>query len=208
MFDTTQEIIIPIQNREAPGGKKTARVRFPTNQQWAEWSNGLRFETSRRPGGLGTKTEVIGREKATQVLYRSILIEESMELDTDEQEEVIERISENQAVDVALDGSVLVVEMRVLGTVMTKHYLNLPTAREQKAYQRALPDTVDHGRGRTSLSMSDAAQVNYYDQLVVRTAGYAANAVPNPHKVSVVSVLRELLEAMQHDPDFRPTVKA
>jgi hypothetical protein len=203
MFDVKQEIVIPVLNRDVPGGQKTCRVRWPEDPLWVQYNASIRLETKPRIGNLGSVSEAVGVEEASATLYKAIVLEESHPFDSAEQVEVIERLGFAELRDVRRHGSAVEFTIAVPGDVITKHKLYIPTAREQKDYQKSLPDVVDLGKGRSTLCMDIEPHVRYYDLLFAGASGYAeGQRPPAPHKIVAISALREIMREAARDTDF------
>lgn len=201
MFDANREIRMDVENREAPEGKKTCQVRWPTEEQWLRYNGQLRLITKPGADGVGSMNEIEGDAVAEEELYKGIVVSEEPALDASERSEVIDRLQWQRLREVKREGDVVVVKIGVPGAE-TVHRLAIPTAAEKKNYRNAIPAAVDLGRDKTVMYLTIAPQVKFYDVLNRGAEGYVDGIVPPIHKATAIRALLAKLDDSGDDRDF------
>jgi len=194
MFDTKREIEVSVLH---PSGKKTCRVRWPSDEEWIEHSARRRVVVSQLSRDESV-TEILDGERAAGELLAKIRIDkDGPDLDEYEASYVIERLSRAQVDDCARADAGVGVTLKVPG-VVTKHVLRVPSLAEVVNYRRGFSRLVENRRGKQLLKINLRAAGEFYDKLVQSKDGYAGE-VPVIHKAAVVTELLVHLESEQED---------
>jgi hypothetical protein len=192
MFDTNREIEVSVLH---PAGKKTCRVRWPSDEEWIEHSARRRVVVSQLSRDESV-TEILDGERAAGELLAKIRIDkDGPDLDEYEASYVIERLSRAQVDDCARADGGVGVTLKVPG-VVTKHVLRVPSLAEVVNYRRGFSRLVENRRGKQLLKINLRAAGEFYDKLAQSKEGYAVE-VPVIHKAAVVTELLVYLEAEQ-----------
>jgi hypothetical protein len=188
LFDAGREISIRIPG---PSGMKTAVVRFPTDQEWADRAAAQKL-VIRQLGRDQTTTEPIGAEAKDLDLFQAIRIDQDGAVfDQYEASLVISRISRSEAGEPIMDGATYRIPLTVPGA-QTEHVLRVPTVAQVAQYRRASATAVTTRRGMSEIRTRLQPAGDLYDDLFVSVSGYAG-AVPLIHKSAVLSeLLREI----------------
>lgn len=199
MFDTSKQFQIRIQS----GGPKTAIVRWPTDQEWAERAR--RRKTVRRFLGRGkSQAEVLDRASADRMLWDKIVIEPAHEYDDAEIAAFIGRLEYTDVLSVERHGEQFVIEMQVTDLTrggepvfVVTHTLRMPTQAQVQQYGRSSQGRVDGRREQTTIVRLEAGG-ELYDAVLVAAEGYSG-AVPLPHKDDAVMELLQSISVTDED---------
>jgi len=192
MFDTKREIEISVLH---PAGKKTCRVRWPSDEEWIEHSARRRVVVSQLSREESVTDIIDGERAAAELLSKIRLDKDGSELDEYEASYVIERLSRAQVDDCARADGGVGVTLKVPG-VVTKHVLRVPSLAEVVNYRRGFSRLVENRRGKQLLKINLRTAGEFYDKLVQSKDGYASE-VPVIHKAAVVTELLVCLESEQ-----------
>lgn len=194
-FDVTANIEIVIPH---PDGDKTVVVRWPTDQEWIDYSTSQEIVFS--PAGRGeTHTEVEGGATAAADLVALIRQNETI-VDGAEAERIVDQLRRTRIDEIARTGSQVEIRMRVPGAD-TVHVIRIPSQAQVQAYRRKAMRLVQGRRSRQILRTNWAADADLYDALLFSVTGYASE-VPVVHKVVVVTEVLAELAGSTDDPEF------
>ena len=196
VFDASRPIAI---NLRAPGGVKTVRVRFPSDDEWIERQR--RRKVVIKQLGRGISETIVGNgEDVDAALVAKIRTEPAPEIDAFEAVKVVEQLSAAEVDDVVSEGDSFRVTTRVLGGA-TAHVLTMPSAKDVFAYRRGFARVLDLPFGKQELTINIAPAGVLYKQLVVSTEGYAGD-VPIIHQaVAVKAAIDAMDNAFAEDRD-------
>ena len=188
VFDATRPIAI---NLRAPGGVKTVRVRFPTDDEWAERQRRRKVVIKQLGRGI-SETIVANGEDVDAALVAKIRTEQTPELDAFEAAKVVEQLSTAEVDDVVAEGDSFRVTTRVLGGA-TAHVLNMPSAKDVVDYRRSFARVLDLPFGKQELTINIAPAATLYKKLVTSTEGYAGD-VPIIHQAVAVKAAIDAMD--------------
>jgi hypothetical protein len=193
MFDANQIITM---NLRAPGGVKTIRVRFPSDDEWIDRQKKRKVIIKQL--GHGVSETIIGNSEDTDAaLLAKIRAEDGPEVDPFEASRVIEQLSQADVDDVAQEGDVFRVALRVLGGTVT-HLLKMPSAKDVFEYRRGFARVLDLPYNRQELTINLGAAGTLYKKLVAGTEGYTSD-VPIIHQAVAVKAAIDALDASFQD---------
>ncbi|MCC6362208.1 MAG: hypothetical protein IT165_01720 [Bryobacterales bacterium] len=201
VFDATVPVAIQLRT---PGGVKTVRVRFPSDDQWAERQR--RRKVIIKNLGRGTSETIIpNAEDVDAALLAKIRIEEETPADVDAFEAVkcMEQLAQAEVDDVVHVGDAFRVTTRVLGGT-TVHLLRMPSARDVFEYRRGFARVLDLPFNKQELTINLRAAGDLYKKLVQATEGYVGD-VPIIHQAVAVKAAIDALDAgfqEDRDPNF------
>lgn len=201
VFDATRPVAI---NLRTPDGVKTIRLRFPSDDEWADRQRRRKVIIKQLGRGM-SETSVAYSEDVDAALLAKIRDGEEPAVDPFEASRIIEQLSEAEVDDVVQVGDAFRVTTRVLGGT-TVHLLRMPSAKDVFTYRRGFARMVDLPFGRQELTVNLRAAVDLYRNLVQATEGYAG-AVPLIHQaVAVKAAIDALDAAFQEDREanFQP----
>lgn len=115
VFDATRPVAIQLRG---PDGVKTVRVRFPSDDEWAERQRRRKVIVKNLGRGI-SETTIPNGEDIDAALLTTIRTEEEPELDPFEAQKVIEQLSTCDVDDVVMAGDSFRVTLRVLGGTVT-----------------------------------------------------------------------------------------
>jgi len=189
VFDSTRPIALQLRT---PTGVKTVRVRFPSDEEWAERQR--RRKVVIKQLGRGVSETIIGNaEDADAALLARISDGEGPEVDPFEASRIIEQLSQAEVDDVVQAGDSFRVTLRVLGGVVM-HLLKMPSAKEVFEYRRGFARVLDLPYNRQELTINLAAAGTLYKKLITATEGYAGEA-PIIHQAVAVKAAIDALDA-------------
>ena len=189
VFDSTRPIAI---NLRAPGGVKTVRVRFPSDDEWIERQR--RRKVIIKQLGRGISETIVGNgEEVDAALVAKIRSEPAPEIDAFEAVKVVEQLSTAEVDDVVSEGDSFRVTTRVLGG-STAHVLNMPSAKEVFDYRRGFARVLDLPFGKQELTINIAPAGALYKKLVASAEGYAGD-VPIIHQAVAVKAAIDAMDA-------------
>ena len=190
--------------------KKAVSVRFPTDDEFASRQRKMKTIISRQSGGSST-TETQGQEAADMDLLSKITKGENGEViaqpDTEACDEfeagkVLGKLTEAESQEAERDGEYIVVPVKVLGGVITRHTVRMPSEKEIRKYRKGAFSFIDLRHGKQELKSNLLAIGDFYDLLKVQTEGYAPGVkVPLVHKVPVISELMSVLDDLDNQED-------
>jgi hypothetical protein len=167
---------------------KTAIVRFPTSDEQAERESKIRIlETDLGRGATIRKVEPTLKPDAK--LFNQIRLDKGEPFDDFEAARIISWLSFCDLTGCEQEDGLYRVTIKThMGE--TVHFMRVPTERQFAEYQRRIPDAINLPYNRREIRGSVEAQSWLYDQLMVRTEGYAKDfAVPPHHKRDVISAI-------------------
>jgi hypothetical protein len=199
VFNTQAEFQISIQS----GGRKTAVVRWPTDQEWADRAR--RKKTVRRWLGRGkSSVETTDREAADRELWQKIVIQAPDGLDDAEIGALLARMEFTEVLSSERFGEEVTVELQVTDLIrngepayVSKHTLRMPTQAQVKTYGLKAIHRVDGRREQISTIRLEAGG-ELYDALIVKVEGYTG-ATPLPHKDDVVMEILQVISIAEDD---------
>ena len=143
VFDASRPITI---NLRTPGGVKTVRVRFPSDDEWIARQRRRKVLVKQLGRGI-SETAVANGEDVDAALLAAIQEKpkdgDAPEIDPFEAMKVIEQLSLAEVDDVVPDGDSFKVTLRVLGAT-TIHLLKMPSAKDVFEY-RPMFNNVSRG---------------------------------------------------------------
>ena len=194
VFDATRPVAI---NLRGPDGVKTIRVRFPTDDEWAERQRRRKVIVKNLGRGI-SETMIPNGEDIDAALLAKIRSEEAPEVDAFEAQKVIEQLSTTDVDDVVVAGDSFRVTLRVLGGVVT-HLLKMPSAKDVNTYRRGFARVLDLPFNRQELTLNVRAAGDLYKKLLDATEGYVGD-VPIIHQaVAVKAAIDALDTSFQED---------
>jgi hypothetical protein len=196
VFDASRPIAI---NLRAPGGVKTVRVRFPSDDEWIERQR--RRKVVIKQLGRGVSETVVGNgEDVDAALVAKIRTDPAPDIDAFEAVKVVEQLSTAEVDDVVSEGDSFRITTRVLGG-STTHVLNMPSAKDVFDYRRGFARVLDLPFGKQELTINISPAGVLYKKLVVSTEGYAGD-VPIIHQaVAVKAAIDAMDNAFAEDRD-------
>lgn len=193
MFDTKAIIEFEIPTPEGP---KLAKLRFPTDEEWADRSRRKRV-MQRNLGRGQTQIEPIDYSSVDAELFAAIRQEGSADLDAYEAQMMLERISYAEVIDLEHQGGQYRVTLATAAGDAT-HVVRVPSAKEIMEYRRTFARVVDKPYGRQEIVINLPAAGACYNALAVSTEGYKST-VPLPHKSAVVRAAIDAVESASGD---------
>ncbi len=196
LFDATRPVALQLRT---PAGVKTVRVRFPSDDEWAERQRRRKVIVKNLGRGI-SETTIPGGEDVDAALLGKIRTEEEPELDAFEAQKVIEQLATCEVDDVALAGDSFRVALRVLGGDTT-HVLKMPSAKDVNQYRRSFARVLDLPFNRQEITINLRAAGELYKKLVESAEGYSGE-VPIIHQAVAVKAAIDALDAsFQEDRD-------
>jgi hypothetical protein len=188
VFDASRPIAI---NLRAPGGVKTVRVRFPSDDEWIERQR--RRKVVIKQLGRGVSETVVGNgEDVDAALVAKIRTDPAPDIDAFEAVKVVEQLSTAEVDDVVSEGDSFRITTRVLGG-STTHVLNMPSAKDVFDYRRGFARVLDLPFGKQELTINIAPAGVLYKKLVTSTWGYAGD-VPIIHQAVAVKAAIDAMD--------------
>ena len=196
VFDASRPIAV---NLRAPGGVKTVRVRFPSDDEWIERQR--RRKVVIKQLGRGVSETIVGNgEEVDAALVAKIRSDPAPEIDAFEAVKVVEQLSTAEVDDVVAEGDSFRVTTRVLGG-STTHVLNMPSAKDVFDYRRGFARVLDLPFGKQELTINISPAGVLYKKLVTSSWGYAGD-VPIIHQaVAVKAAIDAMDNAFAEDRD-------
>lgn len=196
VFDASRPIAV---NLRAPGGVKTVRVRFPSDDEWVERQR--RRKVVIKQLGRGISETIVGNgEDVDAALVAKIRSDPAPDIDAFEAVKVVEQLSTAEVDDVVSEGDSFRVTTRVLGG-STTHILNMPSAKDVFDYRRGFARVLDLPFGKQELTINISPAGVLYKKLVVSTEGYAGD-VPIIHQaIAVKAAIDAMDNAFAEDRD-------
>jgi hypothetical protein len=188
VFDAARPIAI---NLRGPGGLKTVRVRFPTDEEWTERQRRRKVVIKQLGRGI-SETIVANGEEVDAALVAKLRTDPAPEIDAFEAAKVIEQLSMAEVDDVVAEGDSFRVTTRVLGG-STIHILKMPSAKDMFDYRRGFARVLDLPFGRQELTINIAPAATLYKKLVAATEGYVGD-VPILHQAQAVKAAIDAMD--------------
>ena len=196
VFDATRPVAI---NLRGPDGVKTVRVRFPSDDEWAERQRRRKVIVKQLGRGI-SETTIQNGEEIDAALLAKIRTEETPEVDAFEAQKVIEQLATCDVDDVVLTGDAFRVTLRVLGATTTI-LLKMPSAKDVNQHRRGFARVLDLPFNRTELTVNVRAGGELYKKLMEAVEGYSGD-VPIIHQAVAVKAAIDALDAsFQEDRD-------
>jgi hypothetical protein len=171
-------------------------TRFPTDQEWCDRNRAIKTVIVRAGAGTQTKTE--GVENADRELLRKIAKSGAEGVDEYQANVLISKLTKAEAREAVAVPEGYEVTLTVVGGIVTKHTLRVPTEKEIRTYRRGAFVFVDLRHGKQELKTSPAAIGEFYDKLLVKNEGYQGD-VPLAHKSSAVIELTQTVDALDEE---------
>jgi hypothetical protein len=188
VFDASRPIAV---NLRAPGGVKTVRVRFPSDDEWIERQR--RRKVVIKQLGRGISETIVGNgEDVDAALVAKIRSDPAPDIDAFEAVKVVEQLSTSEVDDVVSEGDSFRITTRVLGG-STAHVLNMPSAKDVFDYRRGFARVLDLPFGKQELTINIAPAGVLYKKLVTSTWGYAGD-VPIIHQAVAVKAAIDAMD--------------
>ena len=196
VFDTSRPIAI---NLRAPGGVKTVRVRFPSDDEWVERQRRRKVVINQLGRGV-SETIVANGEDVDAALVAKVRSDPAPEIDAFEAVKVVEQLSTAEVDDVVAEGDSFRITTRILGGT-TVHVLNMPSAKDVFDYRRGFARVLDLPFGKQELTINITPAGALYKKLVISSVGYAGD-VPIIHQaVAVKAAIDAMDNAFAEDRD-------
>ena len=196
VFDATRPVAI---NLRTPGGLKTVRVRFPSDQEWTERQRRRKIIIKNLGRGI-SETTVVNAEDLDAALLAKIRTEDEPEVDAFEAARIVEQLAVAEVEDAVPIGDAFRVTLRVLGGVTT-HLLRMPSAKDVIDYRRGFARVLDMPFNKQELTINARIAGDLYKKLVQATEGYVGE-VPVIHQMAAVKAAIDALDAaFQEDKD-------
>ena len=189
VFDAARPIALQLRTS---AGVKTIRVRFPSDDEWAERQRRRKVIVKNLGRGV-SETMIPNGEDIDAALLAKIRTEEEPEVDAFEAQKVIEQLATCDVDDVVLAGDSFRVTLRVLGGAVT-HLLKMPSAKDVNTYRRGFARVLDLPFNRQELTINVRAAADLYKKLIDATEGYAGD-VPIIHQAVAVKAAIDALDA-------------
>ena len=149
VFDATRPVAIQLRG---PDGTKTIRVRFPSDDEWAERQRRRKL-IIKNLGRQRSETTVSNSEDVDAALLAKVRTEEEPEVDAFEAQKVIDQLATCDVDDVEVAGGSFRVVLRVLGGTVA-HLLKMPSAKDVANYRRGFARMVDLPFNRQELTIN------------------------------------------------------
>jgi hypothetical protein len=196
VFDATRPVAIQLRG---PDGVKTVRVRFPSDDEWAERQRRRKVIVKQLGRGI-SETTIPNGEDIDAAMLAKIRTEEAPELDAFEAQKVVEQLATCDVDDVVMAGDAFRVALRVLGATTTI-LIKMPSAKDVNQYRRSFARVLDLPFNRQELTVNVRAGGDLYKKLVETTEGYTGD-VPIIHQaVAVKAAIDALDTSFQEDRD-------
>jgi hypothetical protein len=185
------EFVIP-----GEAGEKIARLRFPTDQEWA--SRSMRKKIIQRNVGRGTtQIEQIDYSNVDLEIFNLLKQEDSAEVDAYEAQMILDKISYAEVIEFETGaGEYIITLATAVGD--TTHKLRIPSAKEIMQYRRGFARVSDLPHGKQQISINLEAVTPLYDALKKSVDGYSAE-VPIIHKSAVLRAAVDAVEQVSGD---------
>ena len=191
VFDISRPIALHLRT---PGGVKTVRVRFPSDEEWIDRQRRRKVIVKQLGRGV-SETSIPNSEDADAALLANIRVpeESAPEVDAFEASRVIEQLSQAEVDDVIQVGDGFRVTLRVLGGTVT-HLLKMPSAKDVFEYRRGFARVLDLPYNRQELIINLAPAGVLYKKLAQTAEGYAGDA-PIIHQAVALKAAIDALDA-------------
>ncbi|MEO8592894.1 MAG: hypothetical protein ABI759_06220 [Candidatus Solibacter sp.] len=196
VFDAARPVAI---NLRGPDGVKTVRVRFPSDDEWAERQRRRKVIVKQLGRGV-SETTIPSGEEIDAAMLAKIRTEEAPEVDAFEAQKVIEQLATCDVDDVVQAGDAFEVTLRVLGAT-TMHLLKMPSAKDVNQYRRGFARVLDLPFNRQELTINVRAAGDLYKKLLEGTEGYTGDAPIIHQAVAVKAAIDALDASFQEDRD-------
>jgi hypothetical protein len=196
LFDAARPVAIQLRG---PDGVKTVRVRFPSDDEWAERQRRRKVIVKQLGRGI-SETTIPNGEDIDAAMLAKIRTEEEPEVDAFEAQKVIEQLATCDVDDVVMDGDVFRVTLRVLGATTT-HLIKMPSAKDVNQYRRGFARVLDLPFNRQELTINVSAAGDLYKKLIEATEGYAGDAPIIHQAVALKAAIDALDASLQEDKD-------
>jgi len=189
LFDATRPVAVQLLT---PDGMKTVRVRFPSDDEWAERQRRRKVIIKNLGRGI-SETTIPNGEEIDAALLAKIRTGDEPEVDPFEAQKVIEQLGACDVDDVVMAGGSFRVVTRVLGGTTT-HLLKMPSAKDVNQYRRGFFRMLDLPFNRQEITINLRVAGELYKKLAEAAEGYAGE-VPLPHQAVAVKAAIDALDA-------------
>lgn len=184
---------------------KTAVLGLPTNAQMVERLSKQR-SIRRSLGRRVSQTESVPNPAADLALFNDCRQDKGgAEFDEYEAANAMSKLTYCEVIDCQRAGEEYLIQLKTAFGV-TVHTVKIPMQREITAYRRSVVSSRDLPHGQEELRFRIEPAVALYDQVSVKTEGYAPEwklaDVPPHHKSAVVSELVQAIDDL--DPEIDP----
>ena len=185
------------------GGKKTANLRFPSDQEWCDRVSKMKSVQHNLGRGKSQSAPGNGVEASAELFDKVYLGDNPEQFDTAEKARFIDRIDLCEITEVSRDGDTFRIEMRVPGATVT-HVLGMPTAKDTMEFGRAAVPPAIQDRRTTEIRFRLAPSGTLWDKVKISVSGYMeGSAVPIIHKdAAITELLNQIREAEDEDPEL------
>jgi hypothetical protein len=201
VFDASRPVAI---NLRTPGGVKTVRLRFPSDDEWIGRQRRRKVLVKLLGRGV-SETTVANGENLDAALVAKIRACDDPELDDFEAMKVVEQSSLAEVDNVAPDGDSFTINLRVLGAT-TVRPLKMPSAKDVFEYRRGFARLLDPPFGRQEVTINIGSAAALYEKLITATEGCAGD-VPIIHQAVAVKAAIDAMDnafAEDRDASFQP----
>jgi hypothetical protein len=196
VFDAANPVAVQLLG---PGGRKTVRVRFPSDDEWAERQRRRKVLIKNLGRGV-SETTIENGEEIDAALFAKVREDDGPEIDPFEAQKIIEQLATCDVDDVAQAGDSFRITTRVPGGTTT-HLLKMPSAKDVNTYRRGFLRVLDLPFNRQQITINVRAASDLYKKLIESTEGYAGD-VPVIHQAVAVKAAVDALDAsFQEDRD-------
>jgi hypothetical protein len=194
VFDAARPVAIQLRG---PEGVKILRVRFPSDDEWAERQRRRKVVIKNLGRGV-SETTIANGEEVDAALLAKVRTGDEPEVDPFEAQKVIEQLATCDVDDVVMAGDSFRVTLRVLGGVVT-HLLKMPSARDVTNYKRGFFRMLDLPFNRQEVTINVRVAADLYKKLIEAAEGYAGEAPIIHQAVAVKAAIDALDTVFQED---------
>ena len=188
VFDASRQVEIQLRSAE---GTKTVKVRFPTDEEWAERQRRRKIIIKQLGRGI-SETVIPNSEDVDAALLAKIRVGEGPEVDPYEATRILEQLGQADVDDVLPEAGAFRVILRVPGG-LTAHILRMPSAKDVIEYRRAFARILDLPFNKQELTVNLGAAGTLYQKLSQGTEGYSGT-VPIIHQAVAVKAAIDALD--------------
>jgi hypothetical protein len=180
------------------GGKLTATMRFPTDQELCDRARKLKLV--RRNLGRGKSQSDAGNSiEVSAELFERIRVE-GENFTPEDAAAFVAKIDKCEVIEVEREGNIFHITMEVPGATV-QHSLRMPTQKELVEYGRSSIHAVDDRRS-TEIRLRLEPGGELWAKLLVRFTGYKSSdhgAVPITHKDAAVSEVIAQVQRLEEE---------
>jgi hypothetical protein len=194
VFDATRPVALQLRT---PDGIKTVRVRFPSDDEWAERQR-RRKVIIKDLGRNIRETTMQGGEDVDAGLLAKIRTEDGPEVDPFEAAKLIDELAYCVMDDVVPVNDGYSITLRVPGATPTL-LLRMPSAKDVADYRRGFARILELPFGKQQLTVNLWAAAELFKKLVQGTEGYVGEPPIIHQSVAVKAAIDSLESAFAED---------